>query len=277
MTAGAGNTSATLALFARCRPSSYGGAVTLSARLHGSVGEAYTQRTVALCGIDEAGRGPLAGPVTAAAVILGSGFDRDSLADSKMLSALRREAVAKAIVAGDSLWALGWVWPEEIDALNIHHAALRAMSRAFAGLCEKSALPQPLEVVVDGRFCPDLGESVVRSGRQQDRERRQEYVRRGGDEVCEDTMTTERARISVRAQVGGDRQIPEVMAASIVAKVSRDRWMQRYGEWDRRYGFASHKGYPTAGHRGALRNLGACPIHRRTFRGVSHAGNVPSA
>ncbi len=138
--------------------------------------------------------------------------------------------------------------------MNIHHAALEAMSRAFTSLREKAILEQPVEVVVDGRFCPDLD-----------------------DPVSGEAPSGECRSIAVRALVGGDREVPEVMAASIVAKVWRDRWMQRYGEWDCRYGFASHKGYPTAGHRRALSDHGACPIHRRTFRGVLHADSVPSA
>ncbi len=221
-----------------------------------------------LCGIDEAGRGPLAGPVTAAAVILGPRFETARLADSKALSASQRETIANSIVTGDAQWAVGWVWPAEIDAMNIHHAALAAMSRAFAALSEKTSLAHRLEVVVDGRFCPELGRSAVEPGpptaSSEHSDRWSERTRR-------------RCGITVRAHVGGDREIPEVMAASIVAKVWRDRWMRRYSEWDGRYGFASHKGYPTAEHRRALSDHGACPIHRRTFRAVSPADSVPCA
>ncbi len=104
-----------------------------------------------LCGIDEAGRGPLAGPVTAAAVILPEAFPFSTLNDSKRLSEKKREEVAIIIMEYSLAWAVGWAWPEEIDELNIHHATLLAMKRAYEGLAVK-----PDEVVVDGLFVPSV-------------------------------------------------------------------------------------------------------------------------
>lgn len=190
------------------------------------------------CGIDEAGRGPLAGPVTAAAVVLTADFDLTILGDSKRLAPRRREFVANEIFSGACIWAAGWTWPEEIDRDNIHVASLTAMTRAFSNLrdridnLESADAARPLMVVrVDGKFTPPISAP------------------------CE-------------AVVGGDGSIAEIMGASVVAKVLRDRWMKRYHEFDPRFGFASHKGYPSAAHRSALKTLGASPIHRRTFRGV---------
>lgn len=185
------------------------------------------------CGIDEVGRGPLAGPVTAAAVILDPTFPVERLRDSKALSPAARESIFTLLTEGAGSVGVGWVWPEEIDRINIHNASLEAMVRAYREIPSRSPRTGPDHVVVDGRFCPDLG-----------------------DTPCE-------------ARVGGDRSVPEIMAASIIAKVLRDRWMTRYDAIDPRYGFAAHKGYPTPAHRAALARHGPCVIHRRSFRGVS--------
>ncbi len=196
-----------------------------------------------VCGIDEAGRGPLAGPVTAAAFIPGETIDlkEKEFVDSKTLSVQRREHLAARIAVSDAYWATGWVWPEEIDAMNIHNAALEAMRRAWESLSGVAALrgrlPEIRKIQVDGKFVPRSLPAVP-------------------------------AETVVEAVVGGDRLVPEISAASIIAKVLRDRWMVSYGAFDGRYGFEVHKGYPTASHREALRSLGPCPIHRRTFRGV---------
>ncbi|MFP4644392.1 MAG: ribonuclease HII [Spirochaetales bacterium] len=202
-----------------------------------------------VCGIDEAGRGPLAGPVTAAAFIPGKHIDLKDFSDSKALSARRRSTLAEAIALSDSLWATGWVWPDEIDRLNIHNAALEAMSRAWNNLRAVAELrgrfPEISEIRVDGKFVPGRL-SAVPDG------------------------------VAVKAVIGGDRCVPEISAASIVAKVLRDRWMQSYAAFDSRYGFAVHKGYPTALHREALRSFGPCGIHRRSFRGV-HARSASFA
>jgi ribonuclease HII len=185
-----------------------------------------------ICGIDEVGRGPLAGPVTAAAVVLGQSCDTSLLADSKALSEKRRERAYTALTGGMCRYGLGWVSPQEIDTLNIHRATLLAMERAFTALV--TASPELLieGVHVDGRFCPPI------------------------------------AGPPCTAIIGGDRSHPAIMAASIIAKVARDRWMAEYDRSDSRYDFARHKGYPTAAHRAALRRYGPSAIHRRSFRGV---------
>lgn len=189
-----------------------------------NAGPAVAPETVA--GVDEAGRGPLAGPVVAAAVILGPAHGIDGLADSKALSAVRREALAEQIQARAIAWAVGRAEVEEIDRINILQASLLAMQRAVAGLGVAPEL-----ALVDGNQAPAL--------------------------AC-----------AVRTIVKGDATVPEIQAASILAKVSRDAEMQ---EWDRHYpgyGFAGHKGYPTAAHLAALARLGVTPIHRRSFAPV---------
>lgn len=175
-----------------------------------------------VCGIDEAGRGPLAGPVTAAAVVLPAGFDTSRLADSKALSPAKREEAAFEVMEG-AAWGAGWVWPEEIDLLNIHNASLHAMRRAFIEISVSVDL-----VLVDGKFTPDI-------------------------------------TAPCRAIVKGDTKIPEIMAASIIAKFLRDRWMIRYSWIEPDYGFDKHKGYPTRAHRTICGKIGLSPIHRKTF------------
>jgi len=177
-----------------------------------------------VCGIDEAGRGPLAGPVTAAAVVLPADFPAGLLADSKALSPSLREAAALVIRDRATAWAVGWATPEEIDRVNIHHATLLAMRRAVEGLGVR-----PTQLLVDGLFVPDAG-------------------------------------VPGRAVVRGDATVPEIMAASILAKTARDAWMTDYAVREPGYGFEKHKGYPTAEHRAAIARLGPCPIHRRSFR-----------
>jgi ribonuclease HII len=177
-----------------------------------------------LCGVDEAGRGPIAGPVTAAAVILPGDFPLGVLADSKALTPLRRERAAELIRERALAWSTGWAGPEEIDRLNIHHATLLAMARAL----ERLEL-RPDLVLVDGLFTPPV------------------------DLPC-------------RAVVRGDGIVPAIMAASIIAKTLRDRWMRLYARREPRYGFECHKGYPTQAHRQRVREFGLSPIHRRSFR-----------
>ena len=193
-------------------------------------------RDAGLCGIDEVGRGPLAGPVTAAAVVLPDRFDVSILADSKSLSPHRRETAADVLAQSHAAIGLGWVWPAEIDRLNIHYASLLAMERAFDALCTSSeSVLEATRIVVDGKFAPRL------------------------------TLPCEPV-------IGGDHLIPQIMAASIVAKVRRDRWMVDYARKDGRYGFERHKGYPTREHKAALLAHGPSPIHRLTFRGVASRG-----
>ncbi len=181
------------------------------------------QASLLIAGVDEAGRGPLAGPVSAAAVILDPARPIVGLADSKTLSASRRESLASAIREAALAWSVAWASAEEIDQLNILRASLLAMQRAVAALT-----PRPMGVLVDGKHCPEVG--------------------------CE-----------VQALVGGDGSVAAISAASILAKVARDQHMC---ELDRRfpgYGFAIHKGYPTRDHLAALRELGPCSEHRRSF------------
>jgi ribonuclease HII len=177
-----------------------------------------------VCGIDEAGRGPLAGPVTAAAVILCEGFPCEILADSKKLSASKRAAAELVIKEKASAWAIGWAWPDEIDRYNIHNATLLAMRRALEGLPV-----EPHIVYVDGKFIPET-------------------------------------RIPCEAVIRGDSLIHEIMAASILAKTARDRWMESYSRIEPEYRFEVHKGYPTALHRALVKKLGYSAIHRRSFR-----------
>jgi ribonuclease HII len=177
-----------------------------------------------ICGIDEAGRGPIAGPVTAAAVILPARFPLECLEDSKLLTAAQREEAAAVIRDQSLCWALGWATHEEIDLLNILQAALLAMKRAVESLSVR-----PDRLVVDGRFCPDC-------------------------------------RIPAEAIIKGDATVPEIMAASILAKTARDAWMVAYAPREPAYGYEKHKGYPTAEHRRVVLRLGPSAIQRRTFR-----------
>lgn len=178
------------------------------------------------CGVDEVGRGPLAGPVVAAAVILDPAQAIDGLADSKKLSERRREALYEEICSKALAWSLGRAEVAEIDAINILQASLLAMQRAVAGLAVA-----PQHALVDGNKLPRL--------------------------AC-----------SARAIVGGDGSEPCISAASIVAKVTRDREMVALDAQYPGYGLARHKGYPTKVHLEALRELGVTVIHRRSFAPV---------
>ena len=182
-----------------------------------------------VAGVDEAGRGPLAGPVTAAAVVLDPRRPVPGLADSKVLSPPVRERLAKAIRARARGFAVASASVREIETLNILQATLLAMKRAV------EALPvPPSRVLVDGNQVPDLD--------------------------CE-----------VRGIVAGDATVPEIAAASILAKVERDREMRALDRRYPEYGFAGHKGYPTRAHRQALLRHGPCPAHRRNFAPVRRA------
>ena len=180
-----------------------------------------------VAGVDEAGRGPLAGPVVAAAVILDDRHAIKGLADSKKLSVRRREALFDEIRAKALCCSIAQASVEEIDELNILQATLLAMRRAVRGL----RLPPKL-VLVDGNRLPVLD-------------------------------------IRAEAIVKGDAKVQAISAASILAKVSRDRWCLEYHQQFPQYGFDQHKGYGTADHLAALRLHGPCPQHRRTFRPVS--------
>ena len=182
-----------------------------------------------LAGVDEAGRGPLAGPVVAAAVILDDRRPIEGLADSKALSASRRESLNDRILADALCVSIAEASVEEIDRLNILQATLLAMQRAVRSL----RLP-PRAVCVDGNRLPAL-------------------------------------EVPARAIVRGDALMPEISAASIVAKVHRDRLCTALHERYPDYGFDAHKGYPTPGHLAALRRLGPCEAHRRSFAPVREA------
>jgi ribonuclease HII len=184
-----------------------------------------------LCGVDEAGRGPLAGAVFAAAVILDPGRRIRGLADSKALKPQRREELALRIRDRAIAWAVASADVDEIDAINILQASLAAMGRAIAQLCVA-----PDEVVVDGLHVPRMTIHCM-----------------------------------LRAVVGGDASIPAISAASILAKTARDAEMRLLDERYPGYGFAQHKGYCTAEHLERLRVLGPCAIHRRSFAPVREA------
>jgi ribonuclease HII len=184
-----------------------------------------------IAGVDEVGRGPLAGPVVAAAVILDPARPIDGLADSKRLTPAVRTRLARQIRRRALCFALAAADQLEVDALNVLQASLLAMRRAVLRLAV-----EPRHVIVDGNQLPSF-DGVER-------------------------------RYSVEARIKGDESVPSVSAASILAKVCRDRLMLR---WDRTYpgyGFASNKGYPTAVHLQGLQRLGPCPIHRLTFAPV---------
>jgi len=183
-------------------------------------------------GVDEAGRGPLAGPVVAAAVVLDADDRIEGLADSKALTASRREHLANEIRARSLAWSLGWADAAEIDAVNILQATHLAMRRAIIGLRIR-----PVFVQVDGNRLPSLV-----FGRQQ---------------------------IDGDAIVGGDASVPAISAASIIAKVWRDAHMAELDRLYPEYGFGRHKGYGTAQHMSILARLGPCPAHRRSFRPLS--------
>jgi ribonuclease HII len=174
-------------------------------------------------GADEAGRGPLAGPVVAAAVILPDGFDLEGINDSKQLTPKAREEQETRIKAF-AIWAVEPAWHDEVDRLNILHASLAAMARAVARLSVKPSL-----VLIDGNRLPNgLG--------------------------CD-----------ARAVIKGDGKVACIAAASILAKVERDRIMCRLAGEYPDYGFERHFGYPTPDHLAALAKHGPCPIHRRSF------------
>ena len=183
-----------------------------------------------LAGVDEAGRGPLAGPVVAAAVILDARNPIKGLADSKKLTALRRERLFDEIRAKALCCSIAQASVEEIDRLNILQATLLAMRRAVEGLRLKPKL-----VLVDGNRIPVL-------------------------------------EMLAEAIIKGDALVPAISAASILAKVHRDRWCAELHLQYPQYGFAGHKGYGTLEHMAALRAHGACPQHRMTFRPVAEVG-----
>lgn len=181
---------------------------------------------VLVCGVDEAGRGPLAGPVSAAAVILDPTRPVTGLADSKKLSEKQRDLLAPIIRERSLAWAVAYASVEEIDQFNILQATLLAMRRAVVAL-----RIQPQQVLVDGLYCPETG-------------------------------------LPSQAIIKGDSKVAAISAASILAKTARDELMLQLHERYPQYGFASHKGYPTAAHLDALRLHGVSDVHRKSFKPV---------
>lgn len=179
-----------------------------------------------ICGVDEAGRGPLAGPVYAACVVLNADYKIDGLADSKVLSEKKRDALAIAIKQSAKAWTIASASVQEIDQLNILQASLLAMKRAV------ESLP----------FIPDL--------------------------ALIDGNQSPLLKCSVQTIVQGDRLIPAISAASILAKTARDAEMRRLHQYFPLYGFDQHKGYPTKKHLAALQKYGASEIHRHSFSPV---------
>ena len=184
-----------------------------------------------VCGVDEAGRGPLAGPVVAAAVILDPARPIDGLNDSKQLSARRRVFLAEQIRRSALAWAVAAASVEEIDRINILQASLLAMQRAVTALVDRHRL-LPVQVLVDRDRCPELA-------------------------------------YPVSAIIGGDGKIAAIAAASILAKTVRDDGMLELHAAYPQYGFDRHMGYPTALHLQALGEHGASPHHRRSFGPVA--------
>lgn len=196
-----------------------------------------------ICGLDEAGRGPLAGPVTAGCVILPENFPVEILNDSKKLSEKKRIA-AEAVIMEKACWGLGVVDHETIDQMNILRASMYAMKIAYEmmmaklpgwlssrniEILENSSLESHISAITDGTSCPEIS--------------------------C-----------ACRCEPKADGKYPQVMAASIIAKVERDKMMLEFDKLYPQYGYAKHKGYPTAAHIAVCREIGMSPIQRKTFK-----------
>ncbi len=190
--------------------------------------EIYASGVNILCGVDEAGRGPLAGPVCAAAVVLPRGLEIPGLNDSKKLSEKKREALYDVIISSAMAYGIAFADVEEIERLNILHATFLAMNRAIAQLSVRPEL-----ALIDGNRNSDI-------------------------------------EVPSRCIVKGDSRCADIAAASILAKVTRDRYMIKMAEQYPQYGFEQHKGYGTKRHYAALREYGATPIHRMSFLRKMH-------
>ena len=186
--------------------------------------------TVWICGVDEAGRGPLVGSVVAGAVVLDPNRPIIGLRDSKKLSPARREQLYAEIMQKARAWGVGQASPGEIDTLNILQATMLAMRRAIEALSERLG-EWPSKALIDGNRCPILP-------------------------------------IASEAIIKGDAKEPAISAASIIAKVTRDQQMQALHTQYPQYGFNQHMGYPTEAHMQALKQYGPCEEHRRTFAPV---------
>ena len=201
-------------------------------------------------GIDEVGRGCLAGPVVACAVILPDGFKLDGLDDSKKLTPEKREHLAPLIKSMAEAWSLGIVWPCRIDSINILQATFEAMAHALGRVLAHVPAArgrQPYTVLVDGN--KTIPESVLSS------------------------LPGCLAGIRQKSVVKGDSLSPAISAASVLAKVWRDSLMVHLSKKWPGYGFEIHKGYGTKAHYEALEKLGPCPMHRLSFHGVSHGAS----
>jgi len=183
-----------------------------------------------VCGVDEAGRGPLVGSVVAGAVVLDPSNPIQGLKDSKKLTSARREFLYEQIIEKAKAWGVGEASPAEIDKINILQATMLAMRRAIEDLVNRLGA-WPDKALIDGNRCPELP-------------------------------------IAAEAIIKGDAKEPAISAASIIAKVTRDRQMQILHEQHPQYGFAQHMGYPTEAHFAALKQYGACAEHRRSFSPV---------
>ena len=183
-----------------------------------------------VCGVDEAGRGPLVGAVVAGAVVLDPNKPIDGLKDSKKLTAAKRDFLYEQILENAKAWGVGEASPAEIDQINILQATMLAMRRAIEDLSIRLGA-WPEKALIDGNRCPELP-------------------------------------IAAEAIIKGDAKEPAISAASIVAKVTRDRQMMQLHERHPEYGFAQHMGYPTEAHFAALKQYGACSEHRRSFSPV---------
>ena len=183
-----------------------------------------------VCGVDEAGRGPLVGAVVAGAVVLDPNNPIHGLKDSKKLTAAKRDVLYEQILANAKAWGVGEASSSEIDQINILQATMLAMRRAIEDLSMRLGA-WPEKALIDGNRCPELP-------------------------------------IAAEAIVKGDAKEPAISAASIIAKVTRDRQMLRLHELHPEYGFAQHMGYPTEAHFAALKRYGACSEHRRSFSPV---------
>ena len=184
-----------------------------------------------ICGVDEAGRGPLVGSVVAGAVVLDPHNPIEGLKDSKKLTPAKREFLYEQIMEKAKAWGVGEASPVEIDEINILQATMLAMRRAIEDLTTRLGC-WPNKALIDGNRCPELP-------------------------------------ISAEAIIKGDAKEPAISAASILAKVTRDRQMQLLHERHPEYGFAQHMGYPTQAHFAALQKFGACSEHRKSFAPVS--------
>ena len=190
--------------------------------------EAFDAGIKLVCGVDEAGRGPLAGPVCAAAVILPPGLEIPGLNDSKKLTDKKRRELYDVITAQAVSYGIAFASEQEIDEINILQATFLAMERAMQKLS-----PQPELALIDGNRNTGIA-------------------------------------VPSRCIVGGDGKCADIAAASVLAKVTRDRYMRRMAETYPQYGFEKHKGYGTAAHYAAIRAHGPCPIHRPSFLKKMH-------